>query len=364
MTLYHSVLLNRGRGRSDILIWVNNLNQKKVASSYIRVVSPIMNNPIIRKKMAVVELHHATDIPFNSHIISRIYILVQREKIDEESVRFLQKAINRYNGVDIIFEIDDNLFCMGRNHPEYAKYKENIAKIRAVSQMASKIIVTNEAISKGMDGDRRIIPNFIDNRLWNVKAHEPCDTDKKVYKVLYFGTSSHKKDLMIMKNVMERLNSVLRKMGKQAVLVVVGVSADNEKWYDMLRVPDDAKEYPQFVRWLRSVNDFDIGIAPLDLGNAFNYAKSPLKYLEYSALGLPCVCTDIEPYRETVKNGENGFRVCNNSTEEWVMCLLRLITDNNLRKKIISNATRDIMKNYMLFDNFEKISDEMFGSEQ
>jgi len=41
----------------------------------------------------------------------------------------------------------------------------------------------------------------------------------------------------------------------------------------------------------------DVAIAPLALHD-FNRCKSPIKLLEYGALGIPVICTDIEPYRE------------------------------------------------------------------
>jgi len=41
---------------------------------------------------------------------------------------------------------------------------------------------------------------------------------------------------------------------------------------------------------------FDIAVAPL-VDHPFNRAKSALKLLEYGALALPVVASDIEPYR-------------------------------------------------------------------
>ena len=42
--------------------------------------------------------------------------------------------------------------------------------------------------------------------------------------------------------------------------------------------------------------NLDIAVAPL-VDHPFNRAKSALKLLEYGALALPVVATDIEPYR-------------------------------------------------------------------
>ena len=43
--------------------------------------------------------------------------------------------------------------------------------------------------------------------------------------------------------------------------------------------------------------ELDIAVAPL-VDHPFNRAKSALKVLEYGALALPVVASDLEPYRE------------------------------------------------------------------
>jgi len=47
-----------------------------------------------------------------------------------------------------------------------------------------------------------------------------------------------------------------------------------------------------------------IGLCPL-ANHAFNIYKSPLKWLEYSAVGMATVATDLDPY-QVIKDGETG----------------------------------------------------------
>ena len=53
---------------------------------------------------------------------------------------------------------------------------------------------------------------------------------------------------------------------------------------------------------------FDIGIAPL-VDCHFNRAKSNLRWLEYSAMGIPTVATDISQCQQTVEDGGDGSLV-------------------------------------------------------
>jgi hypothetical protein len=42
--------------------------------------------------------------------------------------------------------------------------------------------------------------------------------------------------------------------------------------------------------------NLNLAIAPIQ-NNNFNLAKAPIKYLEAGALGIPCICQDLEPYK-------------------------------------------------------------------
>ncbi|MCM1523277.1 MAG: glycosyltransferase [Ruminococcus sp.] len=348
------------------MIWVNNYIRtgEYHGSSYIRVVSPIMNNPVIRRNLTVAEARHASDIPFESEVVSYIIVLVQREKIDNDSVLLLQEKVKEYPSLKIIFEIDDNLISINENHPHYSMYENNINKIRSISKIASKIITTSEVISKGLNTSVAVIPNYIDNRLWNITDKNTVFSKKKFVKILYFGTSSHCRDLAILKEPIEMLNNRLKNEDIRAVLVVVGCSNEQEDWFDVLKVPNDSKTYPEFVKWLKEVNDFDIGVAPLDLSIDLNYAKSPLKYFEYAALGLPCVCTAIKPYNEAVINGQTGFLIKDNAADEWADAIYQLVMSAELREKIVSNAKSDIEKNHMLSDHYSEIADIFLNMEE
>jgi len=105
------------------------------------------------------------------------------------------------------------------------------------------------------------------------------------------------------------------------------------------------------MKWLDNTVDWDIGIAPLE-NTDFNKGKSELKYIEYSALGIPVVCTDIEPYNTVIKDGVTGFLA--NDKESWYEKLKNLILDENLRENIVSNSQKDILENYSIEDRIKQ----------
>jgi glycosyltransferase involved in cell wall biosynthesis len=81
--------------------------------------------------------------------------------------------------------------------------------------------------------------------------------------------------------------------------------------------------------------DFDIGIAPLTF-SMFNRSKSAIKALEYAALGIPVIATDIEPYQPFVVDGVTGFLV--KHEHEWEARLRDLVNDEGMREEMGRNA--------------------------
>jgi glycosyltransferase involved in cell wall biosynthesis len=88
----------------------------------------------------------------------------------------------------------------------------------------------------------------------------------------------------------------------------------------------------------RLIRRVDINLAPLELNNPFTECKSSLKYFEAAILGVPTVASDLEPYRESIAQGENGY-LCR-TEEEWFRCISSLIEEPSLHEKMGSMAKR------------------------
>lgn len=88
---------------------------------------------------------------------------------------------------------------------------------------------------------------------------------------------------------------------------------------------------------------FDIGIAPLVDCN-FNRSKSNLRWLEYSALGIPSVCAKISHFSQTVKDGQDGLLA--DSLEDWEQHLSALIQLPTYRENIGRNAAKRVRRDF------------------
>src|SRR5450756_1062879 len=107
--------------------------------------------------------------------------------------------------------------------------------------------------------------------------------------------------------------------------------------------------YPRFVPWMRQQLRWDVAIAPLE-DDAFARGKSDLKYLDYAALGIPGVFSDVRPYRDTVRHRQTGLLAAN-EPKAWAEALEEIVSDGPLRARLARAANAEVHGNRMLKTN-------------
>ncbi len=184
-----------------------------------------------------------------------------------------------------------------------------------------------------------LVPNSIDFKVWdNVKPH--VDFPKKAkgkIRIGYTGCSNHRQDLEMLK---EPLTAILKEFPEVQFLMTPQPEANREDlflgWPDVPNIGVVTQwvtidKYPDYLAgW-----DLDIGIAPL-LDNNFNRAKSNLRWLEYSALKIPTIASKVYPFKNSIRDGEDGL-ICN-SSQQWYDALKQLITDQSRRLELGQRA--------------------------
>ena len=85
---------------------------------------------------------------------------------------------------------------------------------------------------------------------------------------------------------------------------------------------------------------FHVGLAPLD-DTPFSNRKYYNKYIEYSKNGILGVYSNCLPYSLIVVDGENGLLV-NNSEDDWLSALEKIISEPNLIQKCVRNAQQKL----------------------
>jgi glycosyltransferase involved in cell wall biosynthesis len=232
----------------------------------------------------------------------------------------------------LVYEVDDDLFSVDKaNWSAYNLFsKPDIREaVYAYASMSDLVTVTTEtlaAVQREQAGAARVavLPNCVPEYVLELPR-----TQRKRPRIGWAGGASHGMDI------------------HQAVLPVRRFLNRNDDWDLSLSGTDyrpsfNVKNWGQmlFSEWTAIYEtereyyekiDFDIGIAPVR-DTVFGRSKSALKALEYNARGIPVIASDVQPYREYVVHGENGFLAKNE--HDWAKYLRLLAENSDLRREM------------------------------
>ena len=315
--------------------------------------------PYIRLHAPLKRLSHSKDYHFfvygkealpkiniNKFLNSKVFDIIIVQRVSHYSNLLVKKA--KEHNIKIIYETDDDFLDINHSNPSFNYFQSNKEKTTRLIESADEITVSTEELSnrfkdKGYH-NINIIKNYYTNDILPIK--DIRDEEDNLIKIGYFGTVTHDDDLELIHNVILIVKDRLKESNINVELEVVGAtSISKSDWYKTIKLPFYPMSVSTFMEWLSSNIDWDIGIVPL-VKNHFNNAKSELKYIEFVALGVPVVASDVITYQEAITDGITGFLA--NNEEEWVEKLIRLILDKNLRIAMLNNAREDILRNYTL----------------
>lgn len=246
-------------------------------------------------------------------------------------------------------EMDDNVFLVNPDSPAYDQYvpgSENVQFIREQLYKSNGIITSTEYLAniyKTVNKNTYVIPNGIDFEVWD-SLNSKVKRTKKI-RIGWAGGGSHNRDLLILDGVID----VISKKYSNVEFVFLGGYPD--QWEDkksakvkLMREWHPINIYPQKLKDL----NLDIAVAPLR-DNEFNRAKSNLRWLEYSALGIPTVASNVEPFK-CIKDCKDGVLVT--EEDEWIDAISSLIESEQMRKTVGKSAYIRVKKDF----NVEVIS--------
>lgn len=316
---------------------------------------------------------------YSKDLIDWADLIILQKQVNQKAIPFVEYAKSK--GKKIITEVDDDYFNIPEWNPAHKYYQDKKENLINFYKLSDAMTVTNDHLALEMskyNSNVKVLPNsldipFIENlkklpeeekfrhinyldknqkKLSITEAFEFIK-DKKV--IGWGGSPTHLRDLQQATPALIELC----KKDKDVVLMMMACSTD-----DILKNIDKnqiilVNPVPIFLYHKNLIlQKWDVGICPIE-DNLFNRSKSNLKYLEFSSLGFPCICSDVENYRKTIINLENGF-LTKNTDEDWYSSFNKLLYNNDLRDKISKNSEilvnkdYDISKNYIHWYNFYK----------
>lgn len=257
----------------------------------------------------------------------------------QQSIGLFREMKARY-GKPFLTELDDYIFSIPAGNIASSVYAPGteLTKIMLEQIKISDGIICSTPylanLYKPLNKKVYVVENSIDLSLWGRRS-SPARPRRVT--IGWMGGGTHNDDHRLVKDAVVAV--LEQNKNAQFVYVSGGKCPEYFEGIQRLKWHHDFKAINKYPEWIKKFK-FDIGIAPL-MDNNFNRGKSNLRWLEYSALGIPCVASPLPHFKESIRHGETGFLA--STKEEWIEYLNKLIREPDTRENT-GNAARQEVK--------------------
>ena len=266
-------------------------------------------------------------------------IVTQRFALSDVATADRLATHARTIGATLLFDLDDDLLAIPRSHPDARILRPQAAVARRMLDLADSVWLSTPGLADRLSllrPDAVVIPNALDERIWTTPAAPSQD---QPVRILCMGTTTHDRDFAMIQPALTRLKA---EYDDRVVIDIVGMTSRTDLAFGLNRIglPANAtRSYPGFVNWLTAADPpWHIGLAPL-LDTPFNLCKSPIKAMDYAALGLVVLASDTPVYRGSIADGPAGQLVPNNP-DAWYAALTWLLRNPDARRAIANRSRR------------------------
>lgn len=277
-------------------------------------------------------------------------VLIQRDFPNDFGLFNQIFNISRAQKKPVVYDLDDNLFDLPKNHPDRESFvfaRAMIPMIRAITK-ADYITVSSKYLENKLtflNQNILVLPNYLDKKIWSFRSPDNQKSAERVT-IGYMGGNTHKPDIELITPI---LLTIKDEYAERVRFNFYGLKPPDRllSFPDTTWTPIKTYVYKEFAEDFQKI-DVDFFIAPLN-NNEFNRCKSNIKYLEYSSLGVPGIFSNVYPYKEIITDGVNGLHA--NSSLEWEEKIRMLIENPELRYRLADNAQNFINENFLMSKN-------------
>ncbi len=327
------------------VITVLSTEQSNRACPYIRLHAPLRR----MQEEGLVKYHQVNmdNITDLQNLLGETDILVvQRNMPGHLPLSQIRPLLSQHN-VKLIYEFDDAFWSIPEGHLAYDFYQNMTPRLEEYLSHADMVTVSTSYIERycrAFNQNIRVIPNVLDERLWPEKA--PKEPSDKI-RILFAGTPTHHDDLRV---ALKGLLKILKEYRDTVELVLWGNELPElTELPNVVRGPQFTPNYIDYARQLQSL-DIDFALVPLK-ETPFNKAKSHIKWLEYSACGIPAAYSDVAAYKEVIRDKQNGLLV-KNTNNAWYRALKWMMENAAQRQEMARTARREVFEHHSLEGNW------------
>lgn len=285
---------------------------------------------------------------FTPHLLWAEAVVVCRLAATHAVLRAMAAA--RRFGLPVYYDIDDLLFDPEHCPPPLASYGGTLSPaqhrrfgldvplVAAAMGQADGLIVSTPTLARrwrelhpNWDRPVWVLPNLAPPELWHQPSPPRLPGAGPLRLVVASGTTAHKQAwqeelapalaLLLARNPQLRLDLLGHLQVPEPLLA----------WSERIR----CRPFTAYGRYLQQLAQADIGLVVLEPGT-FTDAKSAIRWMEFSLLGLASVLSPTATYTEQLEHGREALFA--RGVEAWVQAVQQLIDDPARRLALAQRA--------------------------
>lgn len=242
----------------------------------------------------------------------------------------------------IIYDFDDAIWLTDKtDEGALVRLVKCRNKVKSICRWSYKISCSNEFLADYASRFNKrvtVLPTTIDTISVHNRKLYAIEKDRSKITIGWTGSHSTLKYL-------KALETTIAEIEEENPRVTFLVIADRKP---TLSIPSW-----HFIPWnphteIQDLLNIDIGVMPLP-DDDWVKGKSGFKCLQYLALNIPAVVSDVGVNPKIIDHQKNGFLARNQN--EWKTSLLALIKDKDLRERLGEEGQKKIEKRYSVAAN-------------
>jgi glycosyltransferase involved in cell wall biosynthesis len=282
--------------------------------------------------------------PFIKHDIEKLAEKIRPDIIQSEFINTSYQVSKISKKFDILFVISEHNVEHIKLPEERKGSGEKLKLIeRDICNLADFVITVSEKdrqeLNKiGVNRPIKVIPNGVDYSRYQIQ-NEVRDRMRQKYGIennetvlVFHGTLGYRPNISANNLLMDYIFPKLTKKHRNLKLLLIGSGRSQNIGEKIIELP----EIP-FNEFPKHLSMGDIGVVPLTAGSG-----TRLKIIEYLALGIPTVSTEIGAEGLPVSDGETII-IAKDAKDDFVEKTIKLLNDKQLREKLSRNG-KDLVK--------------------
>lgn len=246
----------------------------------------------------------------------------------------------------IIYDFDDAIWLPNQSdaNRKWVRFTKTHTKVKRICQWSYKVSVCNSYLRRFvMNVNPRvlILPTTID-----MDYHLNISNLKSQDSLPVIGWTGSHSTLKHLEHIWDILNELHVRIPFEFHLI--------SDYF-----PDQLPTYVHCVPWnqsteIQDLQSFDIGIMPLS-DTPWEAGKCGFKLLQYLALEIPAVASDVGVNSDIIQPEETGYLIQDNRMDQWLESLSMLLTNKELRHKMGKAGREHIQNHYSVESQKSKV---------